>query len=181
MVVQIASIQRRPLSIRCPPGTPVLYRQPIQLLRQRLRMLPLQLLQRLLLPPPPLLILLMPPLNARRNQFKLLEVAAHRRGRGIQRFLILGPALVGMRLQVRQDEVGVAVEQEVGLRVVALGFVDLRLDVSALNAAPGLRDAPPSAWCWPCAASSPAVCVHCMCSCPPARPARPRWAHCGRS
>ena len=72
-----------------------------------------------------------------------------------------------------------AVEQQVCLRIVALCFVDLRLDMLALDSGIGPRDPPPSAWYSLCAANSPAVCAHCMCSFRPGRLRRTRWARCG--
>ena len=74
-------------------------------------MLALQCLQCLQLPPSSLLVLVVSLLDARRNLLELLDVALHSGSRGTQRFLILRLALVRMRCQVLEDEVGMPVEQ----------------------------------------------------------------------
>lgn len=108
---------------------------------QRLCIRVLQCLQSLQLPPSPLLVFLVSPLYAWCKLLELLQVAAHSSSRSTERFAVLGLALVGVRLQVLENQVGVAVEEQVRLRVVAFCFVDVGLSVSASDnrAWPGQR------------------------------------------
>ncbi len=105
---------------------PLVQAHRIPLTRQA-RILTLERLERLQLRSAPLLELLVPFLYAWLNHLELLEVGIHSRRRRSQRPPVLGLVLLGMVEQVLEHEIGVAVEQEVGLRVVAFCFVDLGL------------------------------------------------------
>lgn len=75
-----------------------------------------------------LLVLLVSLFYSGRNDLKLLEIGADCSCCGIQRFAKLGLILVGMVLELLKDEIGMSIEEQVCLRVIALGFIDLGLE-----------------------------------------------------
>ena len=61
--------------------------------------------------------------NPRLDDLELLQVALHSGFRGLERLLVLGYVSVGMQGEVAEHELGMAEQEEVGLRVVAFILV----------------------------------------------------------
>jgi len=122
-------IQRRPSIVLA--HLTIQYRQPVQFLRQAKTALALahalNFLQGDQLAGPPLAIVVVALLDAWRKALELAQIAHDRCCRGCQRAAVFGSAFVRVRLQLLQHEVGMAVEEQVDLLVIAFGFVDLGL------------------------------------------------------